>query len=168
MGLSRLRLHVDAQSVVLLLVGEASPILRILGENHRPLVLPRNHVQSIGSLVERLAFNGDRIAERDRRILIRARAPYLSIGNKLAPDLAVVGPRPVIVHGDVGDADALHHLGMLALPGQIEHQRFASGGLSMTKTRYQQNTGEQNKQTNFVHGEAPFSAADRAANSNTT
>jgi hypothetical protein len=63
----------------------------------------------------------------------------------------------MIVHGNVSDANALHHYGMLALPRQIEHQRFASGSLGLTKTCDQQNTGEQSKQTNSVHREAPFS-----------
>ena len=69
----RLRLHVHAQSVFVLLVGEASPGIRILREDHRPLVLAGNHVQAVRSLVERLAFNRDRIGERDGRILVRAR-----------------------------------------------------------------------------------------------
>src|SRR6266567_1783656 len=132
-ALSRLRLHVDAQRVILLLVGKASPVLRILGEDHSPLILAGDHVQPIRPLVERLTFNGDRIAKRDGRILVRARAPHLPVRRKLAPDLASIGQRPVIVNGNVGDANALRHHRMLALPRQIEHQGFARSGLSLAK-----------------------------------
>ncbi len=125
-------------------------------------------MQAIGSLVERLAFNRDRIGERDGRIFVCARAPHLPVRREFAPNLAAIGQRPVIVHGDVGDANALHHHGMLALPRQIEHQRFASRGLSVAKTCYQQNTGQQSKQTNSVHREAPFSRQESTAESVTT
>jgi hypothetical protein len=62
----------------------------------------------------------------------------------------------MIVNGNVGDANALHHDRMLALPRQIEHQRFASGSLCVAKICYKQNTREQGKKTKFVHREAPF------------
>src|SRR5579871_1392288 len=111
-------------------------------------------MQSVRSLIERLPFDRHGIAERNGGVFVRSRAPYLAVRNDFAPYLAAIGKRPVIVHGDVGDADALHHPRMLALPRQVKHQRFASSnGLRIGgETSTQQNTGQQNKQTIFVHG----------------
>lgn len=63
----------------------------------------------------------------------------------LAPNLAAIGQWPVIVNGDVREADALRNERMLALPGQREHKGLAGGSLRLTKICYQQNTGKQCK-----------------------
>ena len=53
---------------------------------------------------------------------IRARAPNLSVGNEVAPNLAVLDQRPMIGDGDVSDADALPDDRALALPRQVENK----------------------------------------------
>ena len=80
-------------------------------------------MQSVGSAVERLAFDGDRIAEGDRRVLVGAGAPDLAVGNEGSPDLAIIRQRPVISDGDVRDPDALRDLCALARKRQIENER---------------------------------------------
>ncbi len=90
-------------------------------------------MQAIGTLVERLAFDRDRIGERDRGVFVGSGAPDLSIRHNLAPDLAAIDQRPVVVDCDVGNADALCDHGMLALPRQVEHY-----GLGMAKACHQQ------------------------------
>ena len=92
-------------------------------------------MQTVRSFVERLTFDGDRIGEGDCGILIRSRAPYLAVGYELAPDLAAIDQRPVIVDGDIGEADALGDHGMLALQREIEHYSLAGA-----KTCHRQET----------------------------
>ena len=111
----RLRFHRHAERIFVLLVAEAAPCGRHLRKNHRPLIFAGNHVQSVGSFVERLALNGHGIGKRDRRILVGSCAPYFSIRHQLAPNLPAVSQRAVIVNGDIGDANALRDLRMLAL-----------------------------------------------------
>ena len=107
MHIRRLGFHGDAEGIFRRVVGERTPRGGVLRENNRPLVGIRDHMQPVGSLVERLAFNQNGIAERDRGVFIRARAPYLAVRNQGTPNLAVVHERPVIVDGDVGDPDPL-------------------------------------------------------------
>ena len=81
-------------------------------------------MDAVGPLVERLPLDRDRISECNNCVFVCPRPPDLSKRYKLAPDLAAIGQRPVIIDGDVGDANALHDYCMLALPRQIEHQGF--------------------------------------------
>ena len=78
-------------------------------------------MQPIGALIEGLPFNRDRIGEGDDCVLVRPRAPDLSIRYKFGPDLASIGQRAMIVNRDVGDANTLRHEGMLARPRQVKH-----------------------------------------------
>ena len=128
-----LRLRGDPQRVLVLLVAETSPRGRGLREDHRPLILAGNHLQTVSTLVERLAFDRDRIGERDGGIFVGSGAPNLSVRHEFAPDLAVVHQRPMIVDSDVGKAKALRDHGMLALPRQIEHY-----GLGLAKTGHRE------------------------------
>src|SRR5258708_34730595 len=81
-------------------------------------------MQAVGSLVERLAFDLDRVAEGDRRVFICSGAPHLAVGNEVTPNLAIIYQRTVIADGDVGDANRLRNLRSLALQGQIEYERL--------------------------------------------
>ena len=64
-------------------------------------------MQPVSSFIERLAFDLDRIAERDRRVFIRSRAPHLAIGNQGIPNLAIIHQWTVIADRDIGDSDPL-------------------------------------------------------------
>ena len=92
-------------------------------------------MQPVGAFIQILPLNRDRISESDTRILIRTSPPYLPVRNEFAPDLASIGQRPMIVNGDIGDANTLRHYRVLAGPRQVEHQCFAGGGLSLTEAR---------------------------------
>ena len=133
MKLSSVRLNRDSQRIFILFVTEASPCSGHLREDHRPIIFTGNHVQSIGSFVERLTFNRDRIGECDGGIFVGPGAPYLSVGHQLAPNLTAVDEWPMVVDGDVGNADTLRDNCMLTLPGEIKHQ-----GLRVAKTNYRQ------------------------------
>src|SRR5207245_9133458 len=113
-----------AERIFGLVVGERSPGSRVLGEDNRPFFGVWDHVQSICSLVERLAFDHDRIAEGDRSVLIRARTPDLAVRNQTVPNLAILYHRPVIVDGDIGNPNFLRNLCPLALVRQIEYERL--------------------------------------------
>ncbi len=89
----------------------------------------------ISTFIQVLPLDRDRITESNSRILIRPSAPDLAIGNEFAPDLASIGQRTMIVNGDIGDANALRHHGMLTRTRQVEHQCFARGGLSLAEAR---------------------------------
>src|SRR5581483_9775055 len=104
-----------AQCVFFLVVREAAPRAVDLGKDNGPLVFVRNHVQAVSPAVEWFALNGDGIGERDGGVFVCTGAPYLSKGDKIAPDFAIAGERPMIVDGDIGYADALRHRRMLAL-----------------------------------------------------
>ncbi len=132
--LGSVRLYRNAQRIFILLVTEATPCSGHLREDHRPIIFAGNHVQSIGSFVERLAFNRDRIGECDGGIFVGPGTPDLSVRHQLAPNLAAVDEWPMVVDGDVGNADALRDNGMLTLPGEIKHQ-----GLRVAKTTTDKN-----------------------------
>ena len=80
--------------------------------------------------VERLAFNHDGIAECNRSVFIRARAPDLAVGNQAVPYLAVLHQRPVIVNRDIRNPDCLRNLRLLARKWQIKYE-----GLCLAYTR---------------------------------
>ena len=107
MHIRGLGLHGDAEGIFRRVVGERAPRRRVLREDNCPFVGIRDHMQTVGSLVEGLAFDQDRIAKRDRGVFIRARAPYLAVRNQGTPNLAVVHQWPVIVDGDIGNPDPL-------------------------------------------------------------
>ncbi len=67
-----------------------------------------------------LASNGHRTGKADRRILVSAGAPHLSIGDQLPPNLALTDHRPVIGDGDVGQSYALGDRGAGTRFGQGE------------------------------------------------
>src|ERR1700677_500866 len=104
-----LGLYRHAERIFFFVVCERSPGSGVLGKYDRPFLCIRDHVQSIASLVEWLAFDLDGIAEGDRRVEICSRAPHLAVGNQggRSPNLAIIDQWPVIVDRDVGDADAL-------------------------------------------------------------
>ena len=110
-------------------------------KNDRPFLDIGNHVQPIGSLVERLALDGDRVAERDRRIDICAGTPHLPIRHQAIPDLSAVYERTVILDRDICDADRLRYLCGLALQRQVKYRRLRStnhrnGGHRQAKQKY--------------------------------
>ena len=139
--------HRHAQCVFRLVVAEASPGGVHLGEDDGPLIFVGNHVQTVSAGRQRLAFNRDRIAEGDGRVLVGAGAPDLAIRHKSAPNLAAVGQRAMIVDGDVGNADALRHDGVLAGTRQVE-----LSGLSIGECSAQQQARHEEKEAKLVHG----------------
>ncbi len=122
----RVRFHRDAQRVLFLVVAEAAPGSGILGENNRPLILVGNGVQSVGACGQRFSFYGNVISESDGGIFIRARAPDLTVGDGLAPDLAPVYRGAVIGDGDVGQADPLRHGAALAGTRNVQLRGLAA------------------------------------------
>src|SRR4029450_5601741 len=103
----RTRFHVYAKRVFFLFISVAAPRARHFGENHRPGICGCNHVQPVNPFRERFAFHGNRIAEFDRGVFVRASAPNLSKRNKSAPDLAPIHERPVISDRDISQTYAL-------------------------------------------------------------
>src|SRR5579872_460724 len=81
-------------------------------------------MQPVTTLGERLALDQYVVGELDDRVLICPGAPYLPIGNKPTPHLSPIDKRPVIGHGDIGDADALGYAGKLAGLGQVKRLRL--------------------------------------------
>ena len=122
-------------------------------------------MQSIRAFFQRLPFNGDRIAEGDRCVLIGTGMPYLAVRNHLAPDLPSIGERAMVVKGYVSDANSLHHLRMLARSRQIKHQGFSGSGLRLAKTGQQQDTGQYGKHTKTMHTWSFFAANGATGNS---
>src|SRR5207248_8952786 len=118
----------------------------------------RNHVQTVRAFVERLPFDGDRISKRNGGVFVSSGTPHLPVRGDLAPKLSTTGQRPVIVNGDVCDSDTLRDLSVLALAGQVEHQSFARGGLSMAHATNRQEKRQQSEHTDSMHGKAPYLA----------
>src|ERR1700676_1574632 len=73
-----------------------------------------NCVQGVGAGGERLAFDGDIIGERDGGVFVGPGAPDLAVGNDFTEDFAADDEGGVIGDGDVGEADALRDVAVLA------------------------------------------------------
>ena len=112
----------DTQRVLGLLITEAAPGSIRLREDHGPLVLTRNHVETVGPGEKRLAFDRHRISKGDGCILIGAGAPDLSVRHKAAPDFAAIRQWTVIADGYVRCTDALNDFRVLARPWQIQQR----------------------------------------------
>src|SRR5258706_4551872 len=84
--------HTTAQAnwerVFGLVVCEAAPGARILGENDDPAGLAPNHVQPVRTLGERLAIDGNRVADLEDGVLVGPCPPHLSRPPNAATDLA--------------------------------------------------------------------------------
>src|SRR5262249_32750357 len=98
----------------------------VLREDNRPLILVRNRVQAISARRKRLAFHRDVVGERDGRILVRASAPDLAVGNDFAPNFATADRRPVVVDGDVRQADSLRDASPLAAARDVQLRRLGA------------------------------------------
>src|SRR5579859_1127042 len=116
----RPRLHGHAKRIFCLVVSKAAPGGCGLGENDRPFVFRREHMQAVNALGQRLAFNADRIAEFDGGIFIGPGTPDLAVRYQPAPDLPALHQRAMVVDGDICDPDALYDFGVLAVTRQIE------------------------------------------------
>src|SRR6185436_8310776 len=69
------RLRLDAQRVVLGVVPVAAPGVRVPGEDDRPLVLARDHVEAVGAGRKLLALDLDVMRDGEGRVLVGAGAP---------------------------------------------------------------------------------------------
>ncbi len=159
MHVRSLGFHRHPQRILLLVISERAPRRRVLRKNDRPLVGVRNHVQPVRPLVERLAFDRDRIAERNRRIQIRSRPPHLAIGNQTAPHLALVHQRTVIVDRDICNPDALRNLRPLALQRQVEQHRLRQAGDRQSPRHGCQQQAKQESTRNSKHTESLLQCA---------
>src|SRR5258708_14534962 len=95
------------QRVFRLVVGKAAPRRVGFGKSDDPVALARNHMQTVFSRGERLAFHGHRIGKFDESIFIRPAAPGLPVGHDAAPPLAPCGEWTMVGHVYLGSADAL-------------------------------------------------------------
>ena len=90
-------------------------------------------MQTVGSPIERFAFDKHRIGELNRGVLIGSGAPRLAVRHHSAPDFAAPRQRTVIRNRDIGNTDALRQHGMLALPRKVKN-----GGLRVAEDARQQ------------------------------
>ncbi len=100
-----------AEGVFRFLVEVASPRRRVGAEDQCPFPGCRDHVYAVGPGGHRLPLDTGGMREGDRRVLVRSRAPDLSIGDHLSPDLASFHPRPMIIDLYLGDTDRLRDRG---------------------------------------------------------
>src|SRR6202040_839308 len=98
----------------------------ILRENNRPLVSVGYHVQAIRSGRQRLTLNRNVIRERNDRVFVRTRTPNFVVRNFLTPQRPACHQRPAIVHGYVGQPDALRNDGALAERWQLQLRSLRS------------------------------------------
>src|SRR6266487_2355577 len=85
-------------------------------------------------LRERLAIDGDRIADFEEGVIVGPGPPNLSVALKAAEDFSAVDERPVIINRDIGEPNALREARVLADARQIQYCRL---GLSAWKTSEQ-------------------------------
>src|SRR6185437_16310763 len=121
-------------------------MLWMLSKNKGPLVRRRDHVQAIGSAVQRFAFDGYGVRKSNRGVLIGSGAPYLSIGHERIPNFTSTHQRTVVVDRDIGHAHSLHHGGVLAWSRQVEY-----GGLRLGQVGYKQQPQQQCKRPIVAH-----------------
>ena len=121
-----MRLHAHAQRIFFLVIAEAAPRRRILGEDNRPLILVGKRVQAIASRRQRLPFHSHVVSKRNCRVFIRSGTPHLPIRNRFAPNLPASHRRPVIGNGDVRQPDSLRHAGPLADSRNVQFCRLAA------------------------------------------
>ena len=86
-----------------LVVSTALPVIRV--HLHTGL----SGLESVDACRQRFSFDGNIVAESDGGVVIRAGAPHLSVGNRLAPDLAPADRGAMISNGDVGQSNSLRH-----------------------------------------------------------
>ncbi len=77
-------------------------------------------MQTINSFGERLPLDRNRIAEFNRRIFIRARAPNFSVRNEAAPNLSSVHQWAMVFDRNIRQRNALFHLGSLTDIRQVQ------------------------------------------------
>ena len=107
-------------------------------------------MQAINSCVQRFTFNRNRVGELNRGVLIGAGSPDLSVRNNLPPDGAALHQRPVIVHGDVGDTDALCDGSPLAVAGNVQLGGLSKGVGRRQQARTPSTTGRRRLYTGFL------------------
>src|SRR5712671_8175536 len=81
-------------------------------------------MQAVSASIEWLAVNRNRIAERNRGVLIGSGTPDLAVGNQGVPDFAIVYQRAMIGDCDVGYSDTLGDFRALARARQIQYERL--------------------------------------------
>ena len=108
-------------------------------------------MEAVCAFIERLAFDADRIGESNGCVLIGAGPPDLSVGHDLAPNGAAFDEWTVILHGDVGDPNALRDRGALAVARQVELCRLRKCGAGDE----QQHESKHDGSMSLVHGNPP-------------
>jgi len=119
-------LHGYAQRILLLVITKAAPRRRILRKRDRPLIRRGKHVQAIGARGQRVALDGNLVAELDRGVLVCSRTPCLAVRNRCAEYLPPIGKRSVIDNRDVRQANPLRDGGPLAERRQVQLARLAA------------------------------------------
>src|SRR3954452_15161191 len=106
-------------------------------------------MQTVNAFGQRLAFHGHGIGEFDGRVLIGAGAPNLSIRHNATPDFSAFHQRPMVIDGDIGNADSLNNFGVLAVTRQVKYS-----GLRMAQSSGEHNCDEyRGKREASAHGE---------------
>src|SRR6266699_4818354 len=91
-------------------------------------------MQTINSFGQRLSLHRNRIAEFDRCVFIRARAPNFAVRNEASPNLSSVHQRSMVFDCNIRQGDTLFDLRSLADIRQVQIV-LCKNGSSYSKKR---------------------------------